>query len=157
MKKDQFILSVLVSNIFSVLNRVSGLFARRGFNIDSLSVGETDDPKFSRMTIVATGDDYVKNQIVQQLRKLHDIQSVVLLDENSSVLREHVLIKLNYSNKKDIDAFVESFQANAVFSTKDTIIIEIVDDQSVVENFIENAKKFGILEMCRAGALALAK
>ena len=99
MKKDQFVLSVLVSNIFSVLNRVSGLFARRGFNIDSLSVGETDDPKFSRMTIVATGDDYVKNQIVQQLRKLHDIQSVVLLDENSSVLREHVLIKLNYSNK----------------------------------------------------------
>ena len=157
MKKDQFILSVLVSNIFSVLNRVSGLFARRGFNIDSLSVGETDDPKFSRMTIVATGDDYVKNQIVQQLRNLHDIQSVVLLDENSSVLREHVLIKLNYSNKKDIDAFVESFKANAVFSTKDTIIIEIVDDQSVVENFIENAKKFGILEMCRAGALALAK
>ena len=157
MKKDQFILSVLVSNIFSVLNRVSGLFARRGFNIDSLSVGETDDPKFSRMTIVATGDDYVKNQIVQQLRKLHDIQSVVLLDENSSVLREHALVKLNYSNKKDIDAFVESFKANAVFSTKDTIIIEIVDDQSVVESFIEKAKKFGILEMCRAGALALAK
>ena len=157
MQKPRFVLSVLVSNIFSVLNRVSGLFARRGFNIDSLSVGETDDPKFSRMTIVATGDDYVKNQIVQQLRKLHDIQSVVLLDENSSVLREHVLIKLNYSNKKDIDAFVESFKVNAVFSTKDTIIIEIVDDQSVVENFIENAKKFGILEMCRAGALALAK
>lgn len=156
MKKDRFVLSVLVSNIFSVLNRVSGLFARRGFNIDSLNVGETDDPKFSRMSIIATGDEYEKNQIIQQLRKLHDVQSVVLLDENA-VLREHVLIKLNYANKSKVDAFINEFNAKNIYSDKSVVIVELVEDEIKVEQFIDQAKAFGILEMCRAGALALAK
>ena len=72
MKKDQFILSAIVNNHFGVLTRVSGLFARRGYNIDSLNVGVTENPKYSRMTIIVTGDEYVKEQIVRQLAKLHD-------------------------------------------------------------------------------------
>ena len=76
MKKDQFILGVLVANRFGVLTRISGLFSRRGYNIDSLNVGETEDPRFSRMTIIVSGDDYIKSQIVKQLAKLHDVKKL---------------------------------------------------------------------------------
>ena len=74
MEQEQFVLSVIVQNRFGVLTRVSGLFSRRGFNIDSLTVGETENPAFSRMTIMATGDDYIKDQIVKQLGKLHEVR-----------------------------------------------------------------------------------
>ena len=79
MRKDQFILGVIVANRFGVLTRVAGLFARRGYNIDSLNVGETEDPRFSRMTIIVTGDDYIKNQAVKQLAKLQDVKRVELI------------------------------------------------------------------------------
>ena len=87
MNSDEFILSILVNNEDGVLTLVSSLFSRRAFNIDSLSVGVTDDPKISRITIVARGDDYVKNQIILQLEKLHDVKKVELMPQTGTVMR----------------------------------------------------------------------
>src|SRR5690554_6268442 len=92
---EKFILSLLVRNEAGVLTRVSGLFARRGFNIDSLSVGETMDSTKSRITITATGDDYVQDQIYKQLEKLHDVLVIEKMDIPNTVIREHLLIKVN--------------------------------------------------------------
>ena len=112
MKKDQFILGVLVANRFGVLTRISGLFSRRGYNIDSLNVGETEDPRFSRMTIIVSGDDYIKSQIVKQLAKLHDVKKVELLPSEETVLRELLLIKLRLTkeNRAEINDSGEYFQ-----------------------------------------------
>ena len=93
MKKERFVLSLLVRNESGVLTRISGLFARRGFNIDSLSVGETLDKGISRMTITAVGDDYIQTQITRQLEKLHDVLIVEIMDSKNTVEREIMLIK----------------------------------------------------------------
>lgn len=85
MEQEQFVLSVIVQNRAGVLTRVSGLFSRRGFNIDSLTVGETENPEFSRMTIMATGDDYIKDQIVKQLGKLHEVRKIQLMEPENTV------------------------------------------------------------------------
>ncbi|NLD03340.1 MAG: acetolactate synthase small subunit, partial [Clostridiales bacterium] len=94
MDSSQFTVALLVANQFGVLTRVSGLFARRGFNIDSLTVGATQDPRFSRMTISAQGDDYVRGQIVRQLEKLEDVKTVQLMDDEKTVLRALMIVKL---------------------------------------------------------------
>ena len=103
-----------MNNESGVLTRVSGLFARRAFNIDSLSVGVTDDPHISRITISAKGDDYVKTQIVRQLEKLHDVKIVELMPPNKTVMRELVLIKLNIAQKSRAGLM----EAVAVFRAK---------------------------------------
>ena len=94
MDSSQFTVALLVANQFGVLTRVSGLFARRGFNIDSLTVGATQDPRFSRMTISAQGDDYIRGQIVRQLEKLEDVKTVQLMDESRTVLRSLMIVKV---------------------------------------------------------------
>ncbi|HOG51260.1 MAG TPA: acetolactate synthase small subunit, partial [Lentisphaeria bacterium] len=94
MDNDEFVISMLVNNEAGVLTRVSGLFARRGFNIDSLSVGVTEQPGLSRITITAHGDDYIKDQIIKQLAKLQDVKVVKLMPFNDSVMRELLLIKV---------------------------------------------------------------
>lgn len=155
MKSNQFIVSVLVNNQFGVLTRVSGLFARRGYNIDSLNVGETDDPSTSRMTIIASGDDYIKEQIVRQLEKLQDVKCVELLENDKTVIREHMLVKIKYSDKQAIDNGLTIFRAKVVDFSTESIIVEVLGDTSKLDAFIEFAAQFGILEICRAGALAL--
>lgn len=157
MQKEQFILGVIVSNHFGVLTRVSGLFSRRGYNIDSLNVSETENPAFSRMTIIVRGDDYIKDQIVKQLAKLHDVKYVELMPQGEIVLREHLLIKIRVTpeTRPEISEAVNIFRGKVVDFNSNSMIIEITGEPSKLSAFIEFAKTMGIIEMCRAGALAV--
>lgn len=157
MRKDQFLLAVLVANRFGVLSRVAGLFSRRGYNIDSLNVSETDDPKISRMTIIVTGDEYIKSQIVKQLEKLHDVIRVELMPEEGIIAREHLLVKIRVTGetRAEIIEAVNIFRGKVVDFSKDTMILEATGESRKLDALIEFANQFGIIEMCRAGALAI--
>ena len=157
MKDKQFILGVLVANHAGVLTRISGLFSRRNYNIDSLNVAETENPKLSRMTIIARGDEYIKAQIEKQLAKLHDVKKVEILPLDDTVIREHLLIKIKVT-KKTRSELVESvniFRGKVVDFNVDSVTVEITGESSKLDAFIKFASEFGIVEMCRAGALAV--
>ena len=157
--KEKFIVGIIVSNHFGVLNRVAGLYAKRGYNIDSLAVGETDDPEYSRMTIVSTGDEYMKSQVLKQLEKLHDVKMVVLLDKDSSVSIEHMLIKLKLGNegKAAISDLINDYGGNVMDFGSDFITAEISGSSEKIERFIEAAREIGILELCRSGLISIAQ
>ena len=155
--KEQFILSVLVANHFGVLTRISGLFSRRGYNIDSLNVGETENPGLSRMTIIVTGDDYIKSQVVKQLAKLQEVRKVELLPKSETVLREHLLIKIRTTRqtRSEIIEAVNVFRGKVVDFNTDSLVVEINGEQTKLNAFIEFTKEYGIIEICRSGALAM--
>ncbi|HOD93665.1 MAG TPA: acetolactate synthase small subunit [Clostridia bacterium] len=157
MKKGQFILSVLVSNHAGVLTRISGLFSRRNFNIDSLNVAVTEDPSFSRMTIIARGDEAVQEQIEKQLAKLHDVKKIELLRPEKTVLREHLLLKIKVTKKTrgEIVESVNIFRGRVVDFNLDSLTVEVTGESDKLDAFIKFVSQFGILEMCRAGALAV--
>ena len=157
MKPDKFILTMLVRNEAGVLTRVSGLFARRAFNIDSLSVGETTDPSISRMTIIATGDDYVRQQITKQLEKLHDVLIIEIMDIHNTVVRELLLIKVNIPQGKrsEILEAISIFRAKVVDLTPKSLTVEITGEESKCEAFLEYLKPFGIAEITRTGLTAI--
>ncbi|MGI5923534.1 MAG: acetolactate synthase small subunit [Lentisphaerae bacterium] len=159
MNPDEFILAMLVNNEAGVLTRVSGLFARRVFNIDSLSVGVTDDPRISRITITARGDDYVKTQLVRQLEKLHDVKIVEVMPTTSTVMRELVLIKLNIAQKSRAGLMeaVAVFRAKVVDLTNDSVTLEITGERSKCNAFVEYLRPFGIAELCRTGLTAMSR
>ncbi|NLU53549.1 MAG: acetolactate synthase small subunit [Clostridiaceae bacterium] len=151
------VLSVLVENQSGVLSRVSGLFSRRGYNIDSLSVGETEDPKVSRMTIVVRGDDHILEQIKKQLNKLIDVIKVVELDPEQSVFRELALIKVktNMTTRASVIEIVDIFRANIVDVAADTLTVEMTGDEAKIEAFIALMDSYGIAEIVRTGLTAL--
>lgn len=155
MKKH--VLSVLVANHSGVLSRVAGLFSRRGYNIDSLTVGETHDPELSRMTIVVKADDLIFDQIKKQLNKLVDVKRVVELKPEESVYREIALVKVNANqhNRASIIEIVDIFRASIVDVSKDSLIIEITGAPSKVNAFVELIKEFGIKALVRTGLTAL--
>lgn len=157
MENKKFIISALVSNHFGVLTRVAGLFARRGYNIESLAVGPIENSDLSRMTILVYGDEYIKEQISKQLFKLYDVKKIKTLDLNNSLVREHILVKMKIENSQTVELnnLVNKYSGRIVDFSDETISIELTEDIAANEKFIEEAKKFGILEMCRAGALAL--
>lgn len=153
------IISVLVENKFGVLSRVSGLFSGRGYNIESLSVGETIDPQVSIMTIVTTGDDWVIEQITKQLNKLIDVIKVIDLTELDHVEREMVLIKVapRQESKAEVLRIAEIFRGRIVDSSPNTYTIEITGDEKKIEAFIELMKPMGIKEFVRTGKVAIAR
>ena len=128
------VFSILVENSAGVLSRVAGLFSRRGYNIDSLTVGETTDPKVSRMTVTVTGDDDVLEQIEKQLSKLIDVKEVVELPAEASVCRELVLVKVecDTTRRQEIIAISDIFRANIVDVSTESVIIELTGAQSNV-------------------------
>lgn len=154
---QQFILSVLVNNQFGVLTRIAGLFARRGYNIDALSVAETENPAFSRMTVVVGGDDYVLDQIVKQLSKQVDVRQVELLLPGSSICRELLLVKVEHTaaSKQDILAVVTLFDARVTDWTDKTLTIELTDQPDIVSALIDRLRAFSIVEICRTGMTAI--
>ena len=154
---DKFIIAILVSNISGVLTRVSSLFTRRGFNIDSLTVGETESSDFSRITVTFRGDNYTKDQMVKQLGKLHDVKEIEVLDRNETVSRELILIKVHNCSevRQDILAAVDIFRAKIVDYSPSSLCCELTGESSKIEAFIELMKPFGIIEMCRTGVVAL--
>ncbi|MFH1479329.1 MAG: acetolactate synthase small subunit [Candidatus Omnitrophota bacterium] len=153
------IISVLVENHFGVLTHVSGLFSARGFNIDSLAVGETEDPTISRMTIVVDGDEKTLEQVKKQLNRLIDVIKVIDLTEEDSMDRELVLVKANVDTKtrSEILQIADTFEAKIIDVKKDSIIIESTGDHNKIKSFIEMLKPFGILEIVTTGRIALAR
>lgn len=156
---SRFVIAALVSNQSGVLTRVSGMFTRRGFNIDSLTVGETEDPRFSRITILMNGEEHEKDQIIKQLGKLYDVKKVQVLDKEKSVYRELLLIKVRNeaATRQDILAAVDIFRSKIVDYSPSTLCIELTGESSKIEAFIELVKPFGILEICRTGVVALGR
>lgn len=150
-------LSVLVENHAGVLSRVAGLFSRRGFNIDSLAVGITENPEISRMTIVVDGDDYIVEQVSKQLNKLIDVIKVKQLDSSESVSRELALIKVEATaaTRSEIIQIVEVFRANIVDISKNTLTIEISGDLDKVAALEDMVRQFGIKEIVRTGTISI--
>jgi len=157
MKKK--VLSILVDNSAGVLSRVSGLFSRRGYNIDSLTVGETENPAFSRMTVVARGDDQILDQIKKQLEKLEDVREVKELEDGKSVTRELVLITIGVSPEKrgEITSLAEIFRANIVDVEVDSVMVEITGNQRKISAFISLLDNYEIIELVRTGIAGLGR
>ncbi len=153
------VLSLLVDNTSGVLSRVSGMFSRRGYNIDSLSVGVTENPKFSRMTVVVSGDDKILTQIKNQLNKLEDVVQVIELKDGESVCRDLVLVKVKagVQERQQIISLANVYRANIVDVSPDSIIIELTGNNSKVEAFINLLDGFEILELVRTGITGLAR
>ncbi len=150
-------LSVLVENRSGVLSRVAGLFSRRGFNIDSLAVGVTENPEVSRMTIVVNGDEYTVEQVSKQLNKLIDVIKIRELENSDSVSRELALIKVNATaaTRSEIIQIVEIFRAKIVDVSKNTLTVEISGATDKVEALEDMLKQFGIKEIVRTGTIAI--
>jgi len=154
----QAVFSILVGNEAGVLSRVAGLFSRRGYNIDSLTVGVTQDPKYSRMTVTVTGDDDVLEQIEKQLAKLVDVKEIVELPAGS-VCRELILIKVeaDAARRQEVVAVADIFRANIVDVKEGTMTIELTGSQSKLNAFIELLGDFKITELARTGITGLAR
>jgi len=152
-------ISVLVQNKFGVLTRVAGLFSGRGYNIDSLNVAPTHDPKTSRMTIVTRGDDATVHQIVKQLDKLVNVIEVTDFREGEYVDRELALIKVKVDarSRAEVMQVTDIFRAKIVDVQPSTLTIEVTGDESKVEKFISLMSSFGVQELTRTGKVALAR
>ena len=150
-------ISVTVANKFGVLARVSGLFSSRGYNIDSLAVGETQDPKISRMTIVVKGDDRILEQVIKQLNKLVDIIEVSDLREGSYVSRELSIVKVKCTSKTrtEILEIANVFRAKTIDIGHKSLILQITGSEEKIGAFIKLMEPFGILELARTGKVAM--
>ena len=153
------IYSVLVENRSGVLCKVAGLFSRRAFNIDSLVVGETDDPSVSCMTIVSSGDNHTLEQIEKQLNKKIDVIKVRRLQELQSVTRELIMMKVSYNNttRKDIMEVCMIMGAKISHVSTKTMIVELDASPDVTNSFIKIMQPYGIVEVARTGVIALQK
>lgn len=150
---------LLVENKFGVLSRVSGLFSGRGYNIESISVGETLDPQISQMTIVTSGDDLIIEQINKQLNKLIDVIRVTDMNELDHVEREMMLVKVapKQDRKLEVMNIVEIFRAKIIDSSERTYTIEITGNENKLEAFVNMIRPFGIVELVRTGKVAIAR
>ena len=156
---DRIVLSLLVDNTSGVLSRVAGLFSRRGYNIESLTVGVTADPRYSRMTVVSTGDQKILEQIEKQLNKLIDVKEIVELPAHESVCRELVMIKVECGPEKrqQVSSIADIFRANIVDVSKESMIIALTGSLSKMNAFIELLEDFNITEVASTGITGLAR
>lgn len=153
------VLSLLVDNTSGVLSRVAGMFSRRGYNIDSLSVGVTENPRFSRMTVQVSGDEKIISQIENQLNKLEDVVDVRVLEDGKSVCRELVLVKVKAElpERQQIIAIANVFRANIVDVAPDSLMIEITGNQNKTEAFLKLLEGYQILELSQTGLTGLSR
>ena len=156
---SRIVLSLLVDNTAGVLSRVAGLFSRRGYNIESLTVGETADPKYSRMTVFSLGDQEILEQIEKQLRKLEDVHDIKELRSGHSVYRELILVKVraNASERMAINAIAEIFRASVVDVGKESVTVMLTGDQSKLDALINLLEDYEILELARTGLTGLSR
>lgn len=156
---SRMVLSLLVDNIPGVLSRVTGLFSRRGYNIDSLTVGVTEDERFSRMTVAVTGDHPVLEQISNQLLKLEDVRTIMKLTDDGSVCRELVLVKVisDASTRQEVIAVADIFRAKIVDVSTDSLMIELTGNQAKIDAFIHLLEGFKITELVRTGITGLCR
>lgn len=156
-KNNKFVIAVYVENKFGVLTRVTSMFTRRGFNIDALTVGETERPEYSRITITLSGDGYAKEQLLNQLRKLYNVKKIEILESEESIRRELLLIKIRNSSetRSDVMAASEVYRAKIIDYTMDAMCIELTGEPSKIDAFIKLMMPYHIIEMCRTGIVAL--
>ena len=154
---NRYTIAVLVRNQFGVLNRVTSMFRRRQFNISALTVSETESNEYSRITVVFSGEEVKKQQLVNQLKKLHNVKRVKVLESETSVERELMLIKVRSTpeNRSEVMAAAEIYRAKIIDYNTDAMCVEVTGEPSKIKAFIEVMKPLGILEMCRTGAVAL--
>ena len=155
----RMVLSILVDNTSGVLSRVAGLFSRRGYNIDSLTVGETEHPDISRMTVVARGEDSVLEQITKQLSKLEDVKEIVELERDTSVCRELVLVKVaaRIAERTELNTIANIFRANVVDVSSEIMMMEMTGTISKIDAFIKLLDGFEIKELVRTGITGLTR
>ena len=155
----RMVLSILVDNTAGVLSRVAGLFSRRGYNIDSLTVGETQDPLFSRMTVAVTGDEPILDQIEKQLGKLEDVKEIKELKDGESVCRELVLVKVlaSQEERQAVISVADIFRAKIVDVAIDSLMIELTGNQAKIDAFINLLEGYTIKELVRTGITGLTR
>ena len=151
------IFSVLVENRDGVLSQIAGLFARRGFNIDSLAVGETEQHDVSSMTIVSSGDSRTLDQVEKHLNKKIDVIKVRRLEEHASILKEMMLIKVAHSVSASIIELCSVTDAKVVHFSQKTMVIQLTAEPEAILNFIELVRNYGILEIQRTGSICVSK
>lgn len=153
----QRVFSLLVDNNPGVLSRVSGLFSRRGYSIDSITAGVTADPRFTRITIVSSGDELILSQIEKQVRKLEDVIEIKVLNPEDSVYRELIMVKVraNKTERTEIISVADIFRAKIVDVEKDSLMVELTGNGSKVDAFLELLEGYEILELARTGITGL--
>ena len=153
---SKFVIAVYVDNKYGVLTRVTSMFTRRGFNIDALTVGETENPNYSRITITLDGDDYMRQMLINQMKKLYNVKKVEVLDD-SPITRELMLIKIknDRETRSDVLDATNVYRAKVIDYTATELCIELTGDPSKIDAFIKLMEPYGILEMCRTGIVAL--
>ena len=153
----KFTIAVLVRNQFGVLNRFTSMFRRRGFNISTLTVSETESPDYSRITVTFIGQEATKRQFIDQLYKLPDVKSIKELSTDETVSAELLLIKManNPSTRDDIRDAANAFSARTVDYTKDSMMLQLTDTSRRIDEFIDLMRDYEILEICRTGIVAL--
>ena len=153
------VLSLLVENTSGVLSHISGLFSRRGYNIDSFSAGVTADPRFTRITVVSSGDEQILEQIEKQLAKLEDVIDIKKLQDGESVCRELILvkIKINDTQSQAVLSVANIFRAKIVDVSNDSMVIELTGGQSKLDAFLDLLRGYDILELARTGITGLSR
>ncbi|GFI44165.1 MAG: acetolactate synthase small subunit [Dorea sp.] len=155
----QRVYSLIVDNTTGVLSRISGLFSRRGYSIDSITAGVTADPRFTRITIVASGDELILAQIEKQVRKLEDVVEIKVLKPEESVYRELIMIKVraDKAERSEIISVADIFRAKIVDVENDSLMIELTGNQSKLEAFMNLLDGYEILELARTGITGLSR
>ncbi len=155
----QRVYSLLVDNNPGVLSRISGLFSRRGYSIDSITAGVTADPRFTRITIVASGDELILSQIEKQVRKLEDVVEIKVLNPEESVYRELIMVKVraNAAERSEIISVADIFRAKIVDVEKESLMIELTGNQSKLDAFLNLLDGYEILELARTGITGLSR
>jgi len=154
---EHFAVCIIVTNMAGVLTRISSLFSQRGFNIDTFTSGETENPAYARITITATGDERKKDQLLKQLSKLYDVKKVEVMQPENTILRELMIVKINTEG----DKLREVIDASSVFGGKvvdmnpGTVCVEMCGKATKLDAFLNYVKSYGILEYCRTGLIAV--
>lgn len=151
--------SLLVDNNPGVLSRIAGLFSRRGYSIDSITSGTTTDTDFTRITVVATGDELILSQIEKQVRKLEEVREIKALKDGESVFRELIMVKIraNAQQRSEVNSIADIFRAKIVDVEKESLIVELTGDQSKLEAFLNLLDGYEMLELARTGITGLSR
>ena len=159
MTMNRYTLAVLVNNKFGVLNRVTSMFRRRQFNINALTVSETDDPTISRITVVFEGTEIKKTQLIDQLVKLPDVRSTKETDPDNFISRELLLLKMenNPETRNDVMTAAGAFNATTVGYSRHTIMFQLCEETRRIDDFVNLMREYNILEICRTGSVSLEK
>lgn len=158
---ERFAVSLIINNRFGVLDRIAGLYAKRCYNIDAISAGVTENPAYTRMTVISTGDEYMRDQVVRQLEKLIDVKTVTLLDPEQTAFAQHMFIKMHLtgteqgSSKHQVLELINEYGGKVVDFGDEYLTAEITGTAEKVDSFIEHVRGFGILELSRSGDIAI--